>query len=330
MNASSIKSALVVGLGSIGLRHLNNLHQLGVKRLGVFRQRQGQPPGKVLSQDVRFYDDYDVALQDGYDAVIIANPTALHLDFAAKALRAEAHVYLEKPVSDHLEGAQVLLRIAQDSGRVVQVGCQLRFHPCLEQTKAWLEEGRLGRVFTVQGDMGEYLPDWHPWEDYRQSYAARKDLGGGVILTQIHDLDYFYWLFGPMKSVHAIGGRRTPLEINVEDTALLALESESGVLIQLRMDYWRKPTRRAFSIVGENGEIRVDVIAGQADLIQRDGKIAASLLVPATWERNAMFLAAMQDFLTAVERGSAPRIPLCDGVEVLSIAAEAKRQCAIS
>ena len=79
------------------------------------------------------------------------------------------------------------------------MGCQLRMHPGLQKIEEWIKQDKLGKIYSVQVDLGEYLPDWHPWEDYRQSYAARADQGGGVILTLIHELDYLHWLFGKPK-----------------------------------------------------------------------------------------------------------------------------------
>jgi len=314
--------ALIVGLGSVGTRHLNNLYKLGIKELSAFRSRNLQPPENIPS-DIRIFQDYDEALSGGPEIVVIANPTSYHLQFARKALEAGCHLYMEKPVSHTLDGTENLMRTAKDKNRIVAVGCQLRFHLHLEHIRKWLEQGRVGKVISVSVDMGEYLPEWHPWEDYRQSYTSRSDMGGGVILTLIHEIDYVYWLFGCVSRVYAIGGHLTSLDIDVEDTALVSLWTQQGIPIQIRMDYWRKPPVRTMNIVGENGEIVWDYYKGEVIFSDRESG-REHVVLPETWNRNDMFIAAMRDFLESIQNRSVPRTPLSDGIEVLKMALAAK------
>ena len=171
--------------------------------------------------------------------------------------------------------------------------------------------------------MGEYLPNWHPWEDYRKSYSAKKEMGGGVILTLIHELDYLFWLFGKVERVYAIGGKLTTLGIDVEDTALISLLTRTGISIQLRMDYWRKPSVRTMSIIGEKGEINWDYYKGEILLSDRKGNIEL-FKTSKTWDRNCLFLKTMKDFLNAINNKSQPRTTLKDGIDVLKIAIAAK------
>ncbi len=315
--------ALVVGLGSIGTRHLNNLCRLGVSNLSVFRRRGLPPPSDVIDKDVRIFKDYDKALEDGPEIVVIANPTAYHVSLATKALEAGSHVYIEKLLSHTLEGMERLVELAECEDRVVTVGCQFRFHPNIEAVKQWIQKETVGRIFSVYVDTGEYLPLWHPWEDYQQSYAAQAELGGGVVLTLIHELDYLYWLLGSMEEVYATGGHLTPLEIDVEDTALISLWSKEKVPIQLRMDYWRQPPVRKMHIVGEKGQIFWDYYLGQATVVQNGSVIEKSIL-PENWERNDLFFAIMKNFLDAIRNRVSVRVSLTDGVEVLKIALAAK------
>ena len=315
---------LIAGLGSVGVRHLNNLCTLGVKEISVFRVRNLPPPTMLHGENFKIFQDYDKALASGPDAVVIANPTAYHAEYAKKALLAGCHVYLEKPVSHSLEETDILLDLSRKHQSIIMVGCQLRFHPNLIAIKKWVQGGVVGRIFSVQVDTGEYLPDWHPWEDYSQSYAARKDLGGGVILTVIHEFDYLFWIFGAVKNIYAIGGHLTPLKTDVEDTALISLWTEQGLPIQLRIDYWRKPSVRKMHIVGETGEILWDYYKGEA-VLMRAGDVAERNSVPEGWKRNSLFISAIRNFLEAIQNKTQVRIPLTEGVEVLKIALAAKR-----
>jgi predicted dehydrogenase len=321
--------ALVVGLGSAGIRHLNNLYRLGVRDLSVYRSRSKSPnlQCKLLGKGLKVYRDYEKALEDGPDAVVIANPTSLHVPFAIKALERGSHLFIEKPISDTLRGMEPLLRLARRKRKVAMVGCQLRFNPNLERIKKWIEDKTLGNILSVSVDVGQYLPSWHPWENYSKGYAARKDLGGGVILTLIHELDYVYWLFGPVKRVYALGGHLTPLKIDVEDTALISLWTEKGVPVHIRMDYWRDPAVRNMHIVGEKGEIFWNYHAGEARLVNK-GVVIARSNVPRRWNRNSESLAIMKIFLNAINKKTPVRTTLKDGFDVLKIALAAKSSIA--
>jgi predicted dehydrogenase len=320
--------ALVVGLGSIGVRHLNNLHKLGIRELGVVRTRNLPPPTEIVPKDITIFQDLDLALSQKFDLVIVANPTSLHLETLIKALKAGSHVYVEKPIAHEKRLLPELTRYVTLNGPKVLVGCQLRMHPGLQKIEEWIRQGKLGKIYSVQVDLGEYLPDWHPWEDYRQSYAARADQGGGVVLTLIHELDYLHWLFGKPKEVFAIGGHRTPLEITAEDTALITFETEQNIGVQLRMDYWRKPPVRHMNIVAEKAIVDWDYPA-RLTTLKQNGQTVDEIELPPTWDRNELFLSMMSEFIKALSTGSAPRVTLQDGIDVLNTALAAKKSLQI-
>ena len=311
--------ALVVGLGSIGVRHLENLRRLGCGRLGAFRSRQRALHKAVDLDDVAMHYDFGEALDGGYDLVVVANPTALHMEYARRAAEAGCSLYIDKPLSHTLEDTDDLLRVVNEKALVVTVGCQLRFHPNLMAVKGWLEAGLVGRPLGVQVDTGEYLPEWHPWEDYREGYAAREDLGGGVALTLIHEIDLLYWLLGPLQVVNAFGGRSGALELDVEDHLTATLLSREDVPVSLHMDYLQRPPCRRMKIVGSRGSIEWDYYTGLAS-VTVDGAVREESRVPESWDRNDLFLGIMSDFLDSVRAGRASRVPLEDGIETLRIA----------
>ena len=313
----------MVGLGSIGLRHLENLRQLGCGRIGAFRSRHRPLFRPVDLDGVTVHYDFDQALEQGYDAAVICNPTSLHLEYARRAVASGCHLYVEKPVSNTLESTDELVRDVKRNGLVATVGCQFRFHPNLTAIKRWLDEELIGRVLGVHVDTGEYLPDWHSWEDYREGYAARDDLGGGVVLTFIHEIDYLYWLLGPLHPVNAFGGTSGLLDLAVEDHLTGMLLTDVGVPVTLHIDYLQRPPCRRMKIVGSRGTIEWDFYLGTANAVV-DGKLKEESNVPEGWGRNDLFLAIMSDFLDAVRVGGAPRVPLQDGIETLRIALELK------
>lgn len=323
-NPRAQPSALLVGLGSIGRRHLANLAALGITRLGIYRSGRGAGQSeKERPYGARIYSSYAKALSDGYSLVVVANPTHLHLEYALEAIEAGRHVYLEKPVSHDLAGTDALLKDQKLSGAKLQVGCQLRFHPVIAKVKEWLAQGLVGRPLMAFVQAGKYLPDWHPEEDYRGSYAARRDMGGGVVLTLIHEIDYLQWLLGPCEVNCALGGISGVLDLDVEDHVLALLSSQDGCVISLGLDYLQKPLSRGFKLVGAQGAITADLAANQTELVL-DGKCQEQLTLPADWDPNQPYLDCLQDLLKAIEENREPSVPLSQGVEALRIAVKIK------
>src|SRR3990172_2488106 len=218
---------LIAGLGSIGRRPLRNLLALGERDILLFRTHRSTLPDEDLA-GFPVETELEATLAKRPDAVIVANPTAHHLDVAIPAAQAGCHLLLEKPISHSLERVAALESAVQQGRGKVLVGFQFRFHPGLVQAARLLADGAIGRPLSARAVYGEYLPGMHPWEDYRQSYSARRDLGGGVILTLCHPLDTLRWLLGEVQSVWAFTGQLNDLELGVEDTAEIGLRFEIG------------------------------------------------------------------------------------------------------
>ena len=155
---------------------LKNLHYLGVKDISALRYRNIPPPTEI-PKDIKIFNDFEDALNSKPEIVIVANPTSMHYEYALKALKESCHVYIEKPLSDKDSGLNILQEIQIENNNVVQIGCQLRFHPHLIKIKELIKSKKLGSIHSVVADVGEHLPNWHPWEDYTKSYASRKDQG---------------------------------------------------------------------------------------------------------------------------------------------------------
>ena len=309
---------LIAGLGSIGRRHLRNLLTLGEQDILLYRTHQATMPDEEL-QAFPVYSSLKKALLEKPDAVIVSNPTALHLDVAIPAARAGCHLFLEKPVSHSLEGIDSLQTIVNISGVRVVVGYQFRFHPGLKTVKQLLSEAVIGDLVSVQAHWGEYLPDWHPWEDFRVGYAARADLGGGVIRTLCHPLDYLRWLVGEVGSVYCTSSRRHTLGLQVEDSAHISLEFQNGVIGQVHLDYLQRPPEHSLKLIGSSGTILWNNTEGTASCYLAQDPSWKHYPVPEGFERNSMFLAQMKNFLAVVRGEQEPVCSLQDGIEALKI-----------
>ncbi len=310
---------LIAGLGSIGRRHFNNLRALGCDDF-VFYRSYHSTLADVDTGDWPTTSDLREALSLKPRIAIVANPTAKHLEVATAAAHAGCHLLVEKPLSHSLEGCQELAEVVRQRNLTTLVGCQFRFHPLLIRLREELTAGRLGQVLGARAEWGEYLPDWHPWEDYRKSYSARDDLGGGVVLTLIHPLDYLVWLFGPASDVTAAIRKVPSLQTAaVDDWAEITLRFDSGVIGQVHLDYVQKPPVHTLTVWGDRGRVCWDYHAGTLTWQPAEGDSQIERVAEG-FERNQMFVDELRHFLNAVERHEPSCIPIDVGIAVLDLA----------
>ena len=318
---------LVAGYGSIGQRHFRNLLALGEGDILFYRTHHSTLSDDELSS-FPVETDLQAALAHRPDAVIVSNPTALHLNVAIPSALAGCHLFLEKPISHSLEGLDRLQDALESGGGKVYVGFQFRFHPDLLKIKRWLTDGAIGRPLSVRAHWGEYLPGWHPWEDYRQGYSARAELGGGVILTLCHPLDYLRWLLGEVSEVWAFAGHISDLQVEVDDVAEIGLRFTNGALGSLHLDYIQRPASHRLEIIGSSGTIFWDYFEGKVAIFRSQGQVRSPdwerLPAPDDFHRNNMFLDEMEHFIRVVRGEISPCCALKDGVRALQLALAAR------
>ena len=312
-------SILVAGCGSIGRRHIRNLHRLGVDEVLAWDtdpERLRETADESAAQPV---ESYDAGLAATPRAVLVCTPPHLHVQASTAAVRAGAHVLIEKPLSNTLEGVDELLNLTARRGLVTMAGYNLRFHAGLRKVKDLLESGIAGRVLTVRAEYGQYLPTWRPERDYREGYITRASTGGGIILDSSHELDYVAWLGGQIESVYAVAERLSDLDMETEDVALMVLRLEGGVLGEIHVDCVQRGYSRECKVVGTEGSITW-VFGEGVRLVRPDGEEFFEIAP----EANEMYLEELKHFLACLD-GSA--VPPVDGVaarRVLELALAAK------
>ncbi len=310
---------MIAGYGSIGRRHLRNLRALGQDDIVLYRTGKSTLPDDELAGLTVEYD-LGAALAHQPDAVIIANPTANHLDVALPAAEAGCHILIEKPISHSLAGVAALGEALRQGGGKLLVGFQFRFHPGLQKLAELIRQQIAGRPLSARVEWGEYLPAWHPWEDYRQSYSARADLGGGVVVTLSHPLDYLRWLLGEVNGLWAFTGKISDLEIEVEDIGEICLRFESGAVASLHLDYYRRPPVHRLEITCTEGLLRWDNADGAARWVKAEDGAEETYLPPVDFERNHLFLAEMQHFMDVMQGKAKPVCGLESGQRALELA----------
>jgi len=308
---------LFAGLGAIGQRHLRNLYSLVGSDLQVAAFRVRRDMAIITEQleldttqnveskyGIRVFNELEAALESFKPRLVfVCNPTSLHLDVALAAAHAGASLFIEKPLCASLDGAEELARTVEEKRLTALVGFQMRFHPCFLRLRQLIAEKAIGQLIAVRARYGEYLPRFHPYEDYRQSYAARAALGGGVILTQIHDIDYLVALLGAPERVFAMGGHLSSLEIDVEDVASISLEMRRdgrALPVHLQQDYVTRPPIRTCSLLGDAGSIDVNFGTPSLTRFAPSGETIEDLCFP-EFERNQMFMDLLRHLLGCLD-----------------------------
>jgi predicted dehydrogenase len=314
---------LIAGYGSVGRRHMRNLLALGEKDIMLYRTHQSTLPEDELA-DFVVKTDLQAALDCHPDGVIIANPTALHMNVAIPAAKAGCDILLEKPISNNLEQMAELKQALKKGGGKVLVGFQFRFHPCFKQIAQLIQEGAIGRPLSARAHYGDYMPGWHPWEDYRKAYSSRDDLGGGAVLTLCHPLDYLRWLLGEVRSIWAYTGKISDLDIRVDDVGEIILQFKNGTIGSAHLDYYQQPPSYRFEIIGTQGTVAWDAFDNVARLYQASTKNWENYPAPDGFDRNDMFLDEMRHFRDIVQGNASPSCTLADGERVLQLALAAR------
>ena len=235
------------------------------------------------------------------------------------------HLFIEKPLSNNLDSVDELINICEKNSIVCFIAYQLRFHPGIIKIQEILTKKILGKILAVNAEVGEHMPSWHSYEDYREMYAARKELGGGVILSQIHEFDYLYSWFGLPQKIFSFGGKLSSLEIDVEDTAKILMSciyNGYELPVSLHMDFIQKPPSRSCKIIAERGKLVLDLISNHMTVTREDG--TSEEYDYSHFERNELFLAELKHFINCVNKNSEPLISLTDGINSLRMALAAK------
>lgn len=315
---------LIIGCGSIGTRHLKNLISISAGEIIAYRTKIKKIRSIEDGYRVKTYSDMDEALDQNPDAVLITNPTSLHIQTAILAANRGCHLFIEKPISSNLDGIDELMEITKKKNLVVLIGCNLRFHPCMRFVKKILDENRIGKVISARVQMGQYLPDWHPWEDYRTMYSAQQSLGGGIILDAIHELDYVNWFLGDVSQVFSFSDKLSDLDIDTEDVAEILLRFKSGAIAEVHIDYVQRYPGRSCQIIGDRGSIMLDLMKGTVNVYTSEKQMWESFDLPEDYDKNQTYFNEMSHFINCIKGKEEPLISIKDGVEVLKLALAAK------
>lgn len=306
----------IIGLGSIGKRHLRLLKEIRPD-IEVIVLRSGR--GKSCKEEklaTKIVKSIDLIIAEGIQAAIISSPATLHIKQALVLAKAGVHLLIEKPLSDSLEGINQLLKILDDNNLVSMVGYVLRYDPGAIKFKKLIDANSIGDILHARIECGSYLPEWRPGLDYKTSVSAQSELGGGVLLELSHELDYLHWFFGKPKDVQALVRNTGSLDIDVEDQVDLLLTSSEGYCISVQIDFNRRNIERKCKLLTTEGEVIWDAV-NKSVICNLEEK--AEEIFNYDNQRDYLYKKQLKVFIDSVEKNITPPVNINNGIDVIKL-----------
>lgn len=265
---------LIIGLGSIGQRHLRNLKLVEPKsKFYAIRKKKNVPLlnhfNKPIKGDIKkkYSIKYIKNLRKipenkiNIDCAFICTPSSEHISQVIELLKYDIPCFVEKPLGSSEKRLKELEHLLKKKKTITMMGFQLRFNPLIKYLEKIIKKkSPIGKPIAAHIHHGENIKDFHPYENYKISYAANKKLGGGVILTQIHEIDYFLHLFEKYDLIHSSStcAKISDLDIDVEDvfsSNFLLKKNRTKIMCSMNLNFFERPKKRKFYLIGKKGSL---------------------------------------------------------------------------
>ena len=333
---------LIVGLGSIGQRHLRNLKKINNKIKFLAVRKKFIVPILTNSLTVnkkhkniqnvykiQYFSSLLKALKEKPDAAFLCTPSKFHINETIQCLTRNCNVFIEKPLGSNNKNLSKLKKIYKKKNKLItMMGYQMRFNPIYNFTKKFLNSGKLGKIIYIRIFNGEHISDFHKYEDYKISYAARKSLGGGAILTQIHEIDYFLDLFKNYKItiLSSSFGKYSNLKLDVEDTfngEFLLKNKKNKFLSNIHLNFYTRPKKRYMEIFAQNGLVKIDFIQKKFEYFVKE-KIFSKKF---NFNNNKIFVDEIKFFIKSINQKKkiSKSLSLANGIKTLEFALKLKK-----
>ncbi len=313
---------LVLGGGSIGKRHIKNLLSVLGSPDSIFvvepnEERRNEIVSLGVLANQVFPTREDALKANTYEGAIIATPTSLHYEDALSLIDHKLALMIEKPLGVDGQFAKQLEEKAKQNNKFVFTAYCFRFDPVANKFSELLKSGLIGKLLYARAEMSTYLPDWHPHEDYRTFYMAKKKLGGGTLLDQSHLYDMALWFFGDIESVFGITKKHSDLEIETDDFGEFIFTMKSNFNVSIHIDLFTRPWREFFQVSGTEGTLTWDIHTRKIIHETVDNK--KEILIEGK-DYNQMYVNEVNYFIDQIKANGAQQGPkFQDGKRVVEI-----------
>ncbi len=336
---------LILGLGSIGQRHLRNLNKLKINaKYFAYRKKFSSPSlstfNKVLKTNIKkkYSLNYINNLKDikrkNIDCAFVCTPSSHHAEQTIFLLKNNINCFIEKPLATNFSQLKKIEKILKSKKNIItMIGYQLKFNPIINYLEKiiYKKNAFLGKILYVNISHGEHIDDFHPYESYKGSYAATKKLGGGVVLSQIHEIDYFLNLFKGYKIIksNSLSSKVTDLDIDVEDvfTSSFLLKNrkyKNKILCNLNLNYFERPKRRKIQILGSRGSLSACLNSQKIEIFKKNKKS----ILKFKYKKNDIFIKEIKYFIDHVKNKKKinDRYNIINGIKTSSFALKLRKK----
>jgi len=319
---------LIVGLGSMGKRRIRNLRALGADEIVGFDTQAERRLEAEQKFEIMVAKSFEEAISQRPDAMIVSTPPDRHITYAMEAARRDISFFMEASVL--LDGIDKLISECKGRNLVAAPSSTMRFHPSVETMKRLVEENAVGKVLAFNYHSGQYLPDWHPWEDYRTYYVSKKETGGCREIVPF-ELSWITWLLGPVKTLSCMMGKLSKLEADIDDIYQIILQFREGPIGSMQVDVISRIPYRLFKMISEEGVIiwdwnrKVVSVYSVSKKEWKDYPQEKGSAVPGYIMEDDMYVKEMQHFIGAIEGKHEYMYSLEDDRKILELLYAAER-----
>jgi predicted dehydrogenase len=313
----------VLGCGSIGRRLIRNLLSKGYNDLVLFDVNTNIREEVMKEFGLQCAETIEDVWQSKPSVVFVMTPAPTHLELAKAALNHGLDLFVEKPLSNSLDGVADVVKQLAEKGSVSMVGCNMRFHPGPAKIRELIHSGKLGRIISARIEVGSYLPGWRPWQNYRDSISANAQDGGGAALECIHEIDLALWLFGPAQVAGAAGAIASTLEIDVEGLVEILLRHDSGVISSIHLNFVQRDYDRSCKVIGSEGTAYWNFTKSFVE-VRADSETITRYDLPADWKVNDMYSDQLDYFMNCIDERTQTFHPISGSIGELEIALRAR------
>ncbi|HMQ67448.1 MAG TPA: Gfo/Idh/MocA family oxidoreductase [Ignavibacteria bacterium] len=311
---------LICGLGSIGKRHLKLLRKAGVDKIIALRSLRNEKNNDPdVFADLEITDLKEIEGQK-IDGAVVSNPTSLHIETSTELALKGIPLLIEKPLGKDLKGSDELQRIVKEKNLPVLMGYNLLYHPGIAGMKKLSEEGKIGKIISAKAQFGTFMPGWHKDEDYKKSYAANSSMGGGVVLTSIHEQNYLSDMFGEITDVLAMEAGGNVTDIDSEEAVEILMRHSSGVVSNIHLNFFQKPYYRNCQIIGTEGTLYWDFMIPEIKILYKDKTEIIKLGEDPMELLGISYQKQTEHFLDIIRNKTSPRAGLDTGIKDMKTA----------
>ena len=313
---------LVIGLGSMGKRRIRNLQYLKAGEIIGFDIKEDRRKETKEKFGIDVFSNFKKAIDAKPDAFIICNPPNLHMEYAKIAAENDIHFFMELNMSTG--PMEALIEICKKKDIVAAPSCTMRFHPNIRLMKTLFESNRIGKIVAFTYHSGQYLPDWHPWEDYHNFFASQRETGGCKEII-LFELVWILWLFGNIEKVLSMKKKTTILDSDIDDIYQILLQFKNGSIGHLLVDVVSRISTRNLTVVGQKGTIEWNWIDDVIKLYDAEEKKWTEIKNREAYKDKGykyiefMYIEEMRSFLQAIKEKKQYNYSLSKDLKILKI-----------